>query len=88
MRKSANMSSDERLLLDYMSMLRHLSTDLKLRLIAHLSESIRLEQERTEPVEEETWKKLYGAWMDTPDDLATKLREDRLPGREIPSFDA
>lgn len=71
------MSSDERLLLDYLSMLRHLSTDFKLRLIAHLSESIRLEQERTGPAEEEAWKKLYGAWIDTPDDLATTIREGR-----------
>jgi hypothetical protein len=37
------MSSEDRIILDYMAMLNHLSSDLKLRLIMQLTNSLRKE---------------------------------------------
>jgi hypothetical protein len=81
------MSSEDRILLDYMAMLRHLSNDLKLRLISKLTDSIRENEPPMENDHDETWRSLFGAWSDMDDDLADEVRENRLPNREIPSFD-
>ena len=81
------MTSEDRIIIDYMAMLNHLSSDLKLRLIVKLTDSIRKDYVEAIPEKDESWKKLFGAWSDTDDNLAFQLREQRLPNREIPSFD-
>lgn len=83
------MFNEERLILDYMAMLSHLSVDLKLRLISRLTESLRKDYE--EPVadkdKDDSWKSLFGSWSDTDDDLAVFIRNNRLPNRDIPNFE-
>jgi hypothetical protein len=81
------MSSEDRIILDYMAMLNHLSSDLKLRLIMQLTNSLRKEYVESIPEKDESWKHLFGAWRDTDENLAQFVREQRLPDREIPSFD-
>ncbi len=81
------MSSEDKILMDYMAILRHLSNDLKLRLIAKLTDSVRENAPPLEDDKDESWKSLFGAWRDMDDDLADKIRENRLPNREIASFD-
>jgi hypothetical protein len=81
------MSSEDRIILDYMAMLNHLSSDLKLRLIMQLTNSLRKEYVESIPEKDESWKHLFGAWRDTDENLAQLVREQRLPDREIPSFD-
>ncbi len=81
------MASEDRIILDYMALLNHLSADLKLKLIAKLTDSIRKDYVETIPEKDDSWKKLFGAWSDTDDNLADLVREQRLSNREIPSFD-
>jgi hypothetical protein len=81
------MASEDRIILDYMALLNHLSADLKLKLIAKLTDSIRKDYVETIPEKDDSWKKLFGAWRDTEDNLADLVREQRLSNREIPSFD-
>lgn len=81
------MTSEDRIILDYMAMLNHLSSDLKLRLIMQLTNSLRKEYVESVPEKNESWKGLFGAWRDTDENLAHLVREQRLPDREIPSFD-
>jgi len=78
------MSKEDRLILDYMALLRHLSVDLRLRLIAALTESVR--RDKANEPDDEGWKKLFGAWSDTDDHLAEEIRAARMPGREVPSL--
>lgn len=59
------MSSEDRIILDYMAMLNHLSSDLKLRLIMQLTNSLRKEYVESIPEKDESWKRLFGAWRDT-----------------------
>ena len=80
------MSKEDKLILDYLALLKHLSTDLKLRLIARLSESLRDDYERAAGTPDNSWKELFGAWSDTREDLADFIRDNRLPNREIPDF--
>lgn len=81
------MSSEDRIILDYMAMLNHLSSDLKLRLIMQLTNSLRKDYVENIPEKKESWQALYGAWRDTDENLAQFVGAQRLPGREIPSFD-
>ncbi len=81
------MASEDRIILDYMALLNHLSADLKLKLIAKLTDSIRKDYLETIPGKDDSWKKLFGTWSDTEDNLANLVREQRLSNREIPSFD-
>lgn len=81
------MSSEDRLILDYMAILRHLSTDLKLRLISKLTDSIRESDTEKRGQEDDSWKALFGVWSDTDEDLADIIRDSRLPNRETASFD-
>lgn len=80
------MSSDDRIILDYMALLNHLSSDLKLRLIVQLTNSLRKEYTETRPVNDESWKSLFGAWKDTDDNLADLVRAQRFSDQEAPSF--
>lgn len=68
------MSSEDRIILDYMAMLNHLSSDLKLRLIIQLTNSLRKEYVESIPEKDESWKGLFGAWRDTDEDLAAFVR--------------
>ena len=87
MTKHCTMSREDQLLSDYMTILSHLSADMKLRLASKLIDSIR--ESGVIPTEEkdESWKSLFGAWSDVDENLAKIVRENRLPNREIPSFD-
>ncbi|MBK7406576.1 MAG: hypothetical protein IPJ40_00020 [Saprospirales bacterium] len=78
------MSNEERLILDYMTLLRHLSLDLKLKLISRLTESIRNEFVKPAEEKDDSWKSLFGVWSDTEDDLAGIIRKNRLSERDIP----
>ena len=69
----------------FMRLLRPLSSDLKLQLIAFLSESIRLPESQQEDKDE--WKKLFGVWNDVDDINVTEIREARLSTREVPNLD-
>lgn len=60
-------------------MLNHLSSDLKLRLIMQLTNSLRKEYGESVPEKDESWKGLFGAWRDTDENLAQFVREQRLP---------
>ena len=80
------MSTEDRLILDYMAMLRHLNIDLRLRLIAELTESVRLDQPK-EKIDSDAWKSLFGAWSDVDDSVVEEIIGSRTMGREIPSFD-
>ncbi len=80
------MSTEDRLVLDYMAILRHLNIDLRLKLIAELTESIRLDQSKDER-DNSDWKDLFGAWKDMDDSLVEEIISSRTMGREIPSFD-
>jgi hypothetical protein len=75
------MSSDDRIILDYMALLNHLSPDLKLRLIVQLTNSLQKEFAETPPVTDESWKSLFGAWKDTDDNLADLVRAQRFSDR-------
>jgi hypothetical protein len=63
------MSSEDRLLLDYMALLRHLSLDLKLKLIARLTESIRESELKPTKQENDSWKALFGVWSDMDENI-------------------
>lgn len=71
------MSKEERLILDYMTLLRHLDLDLRLRLISRLTESIRTDYARYPKGKDDSWKKLFGTWSDTSDDLAAFILRNR-----------
>lgn len=71
------MTSEDRIILDYMAMLNHLSSDLKLRLIMQLTNSLRKEHVESIPEKGESWKGLFGAWGDTDEHLAQFVREQR-----------
>lgn len=81
------MTSEDRIILDYMAMLNHLSADLKLRLIVQLTNSLRKEYNEPTPKQDEGWKSLFGAWKDTDENLAFIVREQRYVNREVPSFE-
>jgi len=80
------MSTEDRLVLDYMAMLRHLNIDLRLRLITELTESIRIDQSKNSN-DNDGWKDLFGAWSDVDDSMVEEIISSRTMGREIPSFD-
>lgn len=71
------MSKEERLILDYMTLLRRLDLDLRLRLISRLTESIRTDYARHPKGKDDSWKKLFGTWSDTLDDLASFILRNR-----------
>ena len=79
------MSAEDRLVLNYMAMLRHLPASLKLKLIALLSESVASDYAEEKPRED--WRNLFGAWEDTDEDMADQVRAARLPNRDVSSFD-
>jgi len=81
------MNSEDRIILDYMAMLNHLSADLKLRLIVQLTNSLRKNYVEPGPKEDESWKSLFGAWKDTDENLASIVREQRFSNREVPNFE-
>lgn len=66
------MSTEDRLVLDYMEMLRHLNIDLRLRLIAELTESIRVDQSTNKRNDE--WKNLFGAWSNIDDSVEEQIK--------------
>jgi len=80
------MSTEDRLVLDYMAMLRHLNIDLRLRLITELTESIREDKSKNKRKSDE-WKDLFGAWSNIDDSVVEEVISSRTMGREIPSFD-
>jgi hypothetical protein len=71
------MSNDDRLILDYMMLLRHLSLDLKLKLIARLTESVRNDVAASVEGKDDSWKSLSGVWSDTKDDMADFIKSNR-----------
>ena len=81
------MSNDDRLILDYMMLLRHLSLDLKLKLIARLTESVRNDVAASVEGKDDSWKSLSGVWSDTKDDMADFIKSNRLSERDIPAFE-
>ncbi len=81
------MPREDQILEDYMAILSRLSTDMKLRLIAKLADSIRESAAAPAEEKEESWKSLFGAWSDTDENLAEIVRENRLPGREAEPLD-
>jgi len=81
------MSVEDRLILDYMAMLGHLRADLKLKLISKLTDSLRNDYSESTLNRDDSWKSLFGSWSDTDDDLALTIRNNRLPSRDIPSFE-
>ena len=87
--KNNIMTSEDKLVLSYMQILKGLSNEIKLKLISKLVESV-IQVEPTssaKPAEDDSWKSLFGAWKDTDPDLAKDIIESRLSNREIPSFD-
>lgn len=81
------MSLEDRLLRSYMALLKGLNTDLKLKLIAKLTESVRMDYNKQESSKSDSWKSLFGVWKDMDGDLAETIRANRTPSREVPSFD-
>lgn len=81
------MTSEDRIILDYMAMLNHLSADLKLRLIVQLTNSLRKEYNELALKQEEAWKSLFEAWKDTDENLSSLVQEQRYVNREVPSFE-
>lgn len=81
------MSAEDRMIMDYMTMLSRLRADLKLRLISKLTESLSVDYERSLKKPEDSWKNLFGVWRDTAENLATNIRNNRLPDREILEFE-
>jgi hypothetical protein len=75
--KHRTMSNDDRLILDYMMLLRHLSLDLKLKLIARLTESVRNDVAASVEGKDDSWKSLSGVWSDTKDDMADFIKSNR-----------
>jgi hypothetical protein len=67
------MSTEDRLVLDYMAMLRHLNIDLRLRLIAELTESIHVDQSTNKRNDHE-WKDLFGAWSNIDDSVEEQIK--------------
>lgn len=80
-------TSEDRIILDYMAILNHLSPDLKLCLIIQMTNSLRKEYVESIPEKDESWKGLFGAWRDTDESLVEFVREGRLPDREVSSFE-
>ena len=81
------MTHEDKLILNYLSLLNHLRSDLKLRLATALLESLQQELKPVEKKDEDSWLDLFGVWADTDDDLHLKIREGRLSNRDVPSFD-
>lgn len=80
------MSNEDKIILAYMTLLNELSIDLKLKLIAKLTESVSFEMKKntTEPA---SWKSLFGVWKDMDDDVAETIRAARFSEREVPNLD-
>ena len=74
------MTKDEGILMKYMQVLNHLSIDLKLKLIALLTESISKDVEKKAP-ENEDWKSLYGAWKDMDENIVEEILTRQLQTR-------
>lgn len=74
------MTKDEGILMKYMQVLNHLSIDLKLKLIALLTESISKDVEKKVP-ENEDWKSLYGAWKDMDENIVEEILTRQLQTR-------
>lgn len=70
-----------------MALLSHLRTDLKLKLISKLTDSLSHDYKEATKVNNDSWKNLFGVWSDTDDNLVELVKENRMPNREIPSFD-
>jgi hypothetical protein len=79
------MTKDEGILMKYMQFLNHLSIDLKLKLIALLTESISKDVEKKVPKNED-WKSLYGSWKDMDDNIVNEIREARMSERDVIKF--
>lgn len=84
------MTNDDKLILSYFTLLNHLRSDLKIRLVTKLLESI-----NTKPLaspsnkSDDSWEELFGVWATTTEeDLHLKVRAGRLPNRDVPNFDA
>jgi hypothetical protein len=71
------MTKDEGILMKYMQVLNHLSIDLKLKLIALLTESISKDVEKKVPKNED-WKSLYGAWKDMDENIVEEILTRQL----------
>lgn len=81
------MSVEDKLVLDYMAMLRPLPLGIKLKLLTLLSESIASDYTAAKEEKNDSWKTLFGAWKDTEENLAEQIRSARFSNRDIPSFD-
>jgi hypothetical protein len=60
-----------------MALLKGLNTDLKLKLIAKLTESVRMDYKKHDTPKSDSWKSLFGVWKDMDDDLAEQIRANR-----------
>ena len=58
------MSVEEKMISDYMAFLSKLRTDLKLKLISKLTDSVKDDFETVTSTEENNWRNLFGVWAD------------------------
>jgi hypothetical protein len=79
------MTKNEGILTKYMQLLNHLSIDLKLKLIALLTESISKDVAQ-KASKNEDWKSLYGAWKGMDGNIVEEIREARMSEREVIKF--
>jgi len=86
-RSKGNVSLDDQIVLNYLAILNHLSTELKLKLIAKLSENMAVEVKTIPEKKVPSWKSLYGVWSDMEENVAEEIRAARLPEREVLNFD-
>ena len=82
-----SLTNNDAIIMGYMSLLNHLSIDLKLKLISKLTESITFDFEKTPKEKTPSWKSLFGVWADMDENLADVIRASRMPEREVPNFD-
>jgi hypothetical protein len=83
------MSSNNKVLETWWSLLRHLSVEVRLELASRLIDSLK-SPDPSEKKEKKDWKKLYGAWAEekeSAEELITLLRDSRFVNRKIESFD-
>lgn len=80
--KQSKMTKDEGILMKYMQFLNHLSIDLKLKLIALLTESISKDVEQ-KASKNEDWKSLYGSWKDMDDNIVEEILTRQLKPKTL-----
>jgi hypothetical protein len=66
---------------NYFGMIKNLSADVKLELISRISDSLR----KTSNQENDSWKKLFGAFNDeqSAEEIIEDLRKSRFTNRQI-----